>query len=109
MREAHVNLSRSFQGRPCSRQRTDLAWGVTYYLPAILASAMARDLTISTGVVFGLPTPTISHPAKSIGAPCAAPSVVRPAAKIRFEDRKDVSASANVDATAGKTVPGAPQ
>jgi hypothetical protein len=70
---------------------------------------MARDLAISTGVVFGLPTPTISHPAKSIGAPCAAPSVVRPAAKIRFEDRKDVSASANVDATAGKTVPGAPQ
>ena len=30
-----------------------LAWGSTYYLPAILAVPMARDLGVSTGVVFG--------------------------------------------------------
>jgi MFS family permease len=30
-----------------------LAWGSTYYLPAILAAPMARELGISTGVVFG--------------------------------------------------------
>ena len=30
-----------------------LAWGSTYYLPAILAAPMARDLGVSTGVVFG--------------------------------------------------------
>jgi MFS family permease len=29
-----------------------LAWGSTYYLPAILAAPMARDLGISTGVAF---------------------------------------------------------
>lgn len=29
-----------------------LAWGSTYYLPAILAAPMARDLGISTGTVF---------------------------------------------------------
>jgi MFS family permease len=30
-----------------------LAWGSTYYLPAILAAPMARDLGVSTGLVFG--------------------------------------------------------
>lgn len=30
-----------------------LAWGSTYYLPAILAVPMARDLDLSTGWVFG--------------------------------------------------------
>jgi MFS family permease len=30
-----------------------LAWGSTYYLPAILAAPMARELGVSTGVVFG--------------------------------------------------------
>lgn len=30
-----------------------LAWGSTYYLPAILAVPMARDLGVSTGSVFG--------------------------------------------------------
>lgn len=30
-----------------------LAWGSTYYLPAILAEPMARDLGVSTGNVFG--------------------------------------------------------
>lgn len=30
-----------------------LAWGSTYYLPAILAESMARDLGVSTGKVFG--------------------------------------------------------
>lgn len=30
-----------------------LAWGSTYYLPAILALPMARDLGVSTGWVFG--------------------------------------------------------
>jgi MFS family permease len=30
-----------------------LAWGSTYYLPAILAAPMARELGISTGLVFG--------------------------------------------------------
>jgi MFS family permease len=30
-----------------------LAWGSTYYLPAILAAPMARELGLSTGVVFG--------------------------------------------------------
>jgi MFS family permease len=30
-----------------------LAWGSTYYLPAILAVPMARDLGVSTGYVFG--------------------------------------------------------
>lgn len=30
-----------------------LAWGSTYYLPAILAVPMARDLGISTGEVYG--------------------------------------------------------
>lgn len=30
-----------------------LAWGSTYYLPAILAVPMARDLGVSTGWVFG--------------------------------------------------------
>jgi MFS family permease len=29
-----------------------LAWGSTYYLPAILAAPMARELGVSTGVVF---------------------------------------------------------
>jgi len=29
-----------------------LAWGSTYYLPAILATPMARDLGVSTGTVF---------------------------------------------------------
>lgn len=31
-----------------------LAWGSTYYLPAILAEPMARDLGVSTGHVFGV-------------------------------------------------------
>lgn len=30
-----------------------LGWGSTYYLPAILAAPMARDLGVSTGLVFG--------------------------------------------------------
>jgi predicted MFS family arabinose efflux permease len=30
-----------------------LAWGSTYYLPAILATPMAADLGVSTGLVFG--------------------------------------------------------
>src|SRR5262245_46964346 len=30
-----------------------LAWGSTYYLPAIVAVSMARELGVSTGVVFG--------------------------------------------------------
>jgi MFS family permease len=30
-----------------------LAYGSTYYLPAILAAPMARDLGVSTGLVFG--------------------------------------------------------
>ena len=30
-----------------------LAWGSTYYLPAILAAPMARELGVSSGVVFG--------------------------------------------------------
>jgi MFS family permease len=30
-----------------------LAWGSTYYLPAILAASMARELGVSTGLVFG--------------------------------------------------------
>jgi len=30
-----------------------LAWGSTYYLPAILAAPMARELGVSTGSVFG--------------------------------------------------------
>ncbi|MBK0397591.1 MFS transporter [Limibaculum sp. M0105] len=30
-----------------------LAWGSTFYLPAILAGPMARDLGVSTGLVFG--------------------------------------------------------
>jgi predicted MFS family arabinose efflux permease len=30
-----------------------LAWGSSYYLPAILAVPMARDLGVSTGVVYG--------------------------------------------------------
>ncbi|MGH6865519.1 MAG: MFS transporter [Methyloceanibacter sp.] len=30
-----------------------LAWGSTYYLPAILAEPMARELGVSTGLVFG--------------------------------------------------------
>lgn len=30
-----------------------LAWGSTYYLPAILAVPMARDLCLATGTVFG--------------------------------------------------------
>jgi len=30
-----------------------LAWGSTYYLPAILAAPMAEDLGVSTGLVFG--------------------------------------------------------
>jgi MFS family permease len=30
-----------------------LAWGSTYYLPAILAAPMARELGQSTGLVFG--------------------------------------------------------
>jgi len=30
-----------------------LAWGSTYYLPAILAAPMARELGVSTGLVFG--------------------------------------------------------
>jgi hypothetical protein len=30
-----------------------LAWGSTYYLPAILAAPMARELGASTGLVFG--------------------------------------------------------
>src|SRR5687768_3747563 len=30
-----------------------LAWGSTYYLPAILAAPMARDLGVSSGLVFG--------------------------------------------------------
>jgi MFS family permease len=30
-----------------------LAWGSTYYLPAILAAPMAHELGVSTGVVFG--------------------------------------------------------
>jgi MFS family permease len=30
-----------------------LAWGSTYYLPAILAVPMTRDLGVSTGYVFG--------------------------------------------------------
>src|SRR5690606_19101079 len=30
-----------------------LAWGSTYYLPAILAAPMARELGVSTGVTFG--------------------------------------------------------
>jgi MFS family permease len=30
-----------------------LAWGSSYYLPAILAAPMARELGVSTGLVFG--------------------------------------------------------
>ena len=30
-----------------------LAWGSTYYLPAILAAPMARELGVSTGLIFG--------------------------------------------------------
>ena len=30
-----------------------LAWGSTYYLPAILAQPMAQDLGVSTGTIFG--------------------------------------------------------
>ena len=30
-----------------------LAWGSTYYLPAILAEPIARDLGVTTGNVFG--------------------------------------------------------
>lgn len=30
-----------------------LAWGSTYYLPAILAAPIARDLGVQTGAIFG--------------------------------------------------------
>jgi len=30
-----------------------LAWGSTYYLPAVLAEPIARDLGVTTGNVFG--------------------------------------------------------
>ena len=46
-------LTRQFQVVLALGSAQTLAWGSTYYLPAILAVPMARDLGISTGLVFG--------------------------------------------------------
>ncbi|MFY0989607.1 hypothetical protein [Halomonas sp. C05BenzN] len=41
-----------------------LAWGSTYYLPAILAVPMARDLDLSTGTVFAAFSSALVVPAR---------------------------------------------
>jgi hypothetical protein len=41
-----------------------LAWGSTYYLPAILAVPMARDLGLSTGTVFAAFSSALVGPAQ---------------------------------------------
>jgi len=64
-----------------------LAWGSTYYLPAILAVPMARDLGVSTGTVFG------AFSAALVIAACLGPVVGR---RIDLFGGRDVLAVSSV-------------
>jgi len=74
-----------------------LAWGSTYYLPAILASPMARELGVSTGVVFG------AFSAALIVAACLGPLVGR---RIDRFGGRDVLAVSSVVFAAGLAMVG---
>ena len=54
-----------------------LAWGSTYYLPAILAAPMARDLGVSSGLVFG----AFSGTTMVAGTPASRAAHARPCAQ----------------------------
>jgi MFS family permease len=86
--------------RPGPRTRTilslgtaqTLAWGSTYYLPAILAMPMARDLGVSVGLVFG-----------AFSAALIVAAFLGPAAGRRIDLRggRDVLAASNLVFAAG--------
>ncbi|HET8728789.1 MAG TPA: MFS transporter, partial [Alphaproteobacteria bacterium] len=77
-----------------------LAWGSTYYLPAILAVPMARDLGISTGLVFG-----------AFSAALVVTAVLGPFAGRRIDrfGGRDVLAVSNLIFAAGLAMLGAAQ
>ena len=77
-----------------------LAWGSTYYLPAILAAPMARDLGVSTGSVFG-----------AFSAALVAAAVLGPLAGRRIDlfGGRDVLAVSNLVFAAGLAMLGLAQ
>ena len=77
-----------------------LAWGSTYYLPAILAVPMAQDLGISTGMVFA------AFSAALIVSACLGPLVGR---RIDLFGGRDVLAVSNLVFAAGLAMLGAAQ
>jgi predicted MFS family arabinose efflux permease len=77
-----------------------LAWGSTYYLPAILAAPMSRDLGVSTGVVFA------AFSAALIVAACLGPLAGR---RIDLFGGRDVLAVSSLLFAAGLATLGAAQ
>jgi MFS family permease len=77
-----------------------LAWGSTYYLPAILAAPMARELGVSTGVVFG------AFSAALVVAACLGPLAGR---RIDLFGGRDVLAVSSLVFAAGLATLGAAQ
>ncbi|MDD7970844.1 MFS transporter [Roseinatronobacter alkalisoli] len=77
-----------------------LAWGSTYYLPAILAVPMARDTGVSTGTVFG------AFSAALVIAACLGPLVGR---RIDLFGGRDVLAVSSVVFAAGLAMLGMAQ
>jgi predicted MFS family arabinose efflux permease len=77
-----------------------LAWGSTYYLPAILAAPMARELGVSTGLVFG-----------AFSAALVVAAVLGPMAGRRIDlfGGRDVLAGSNLVFAAGLTTLGIAQ
>jgi MFS family permease len=77
-----------------------LAWGSTYYLPAILAATMARELGVSTGLVFG-----------AFSAALVVAAVLGPMAGRRIDlfGGRDVLAVSNLVFAAGLTTLGIAQ
>jgi MFS family permease len=77
-----------------------LAWGSTYYLPAILAAPMARDLGVTTGSVFG-----------AFSAALVAAAVLGPLAGRRIDlfGGRDVLAVSNLVFAAGLAMLGLAQ
>lgn len=77
-----------------------LAWGSTYYLPAILAAPMARELDVSPGVIFG------AFSAALVVAACLGPLAGR---RIDLSGGRDVLAVSSLVFAAGLATLGVAQ
>jgi arsenical resistance protein ArsH len=66
----HDRQTRIFIALGCAQT---LAWGSTYYLPAIMGAPMAHELGVSTGFVFGRRAVPVHPPNGAVRRLCAAP------------------------------------